>query len=205
MLKQFANSILLFLTTFTLMSFVDYPTNTLSYDHDLCYWIHVNGVKKITCVPENRNPVFGWHEITEYSFLQNGDLLEEREYIEFYYDIQLNDTIAIFNDHRIFFDEQGVIHQRYYLNGEILRKMQLNDKNGNVIYCFYKNDPGHIIRGLFLTKSIKYSDKNDEIEILNFDYLSNSYEEFDTLTFVSLNKDIQTNTISVNIWLKDPL
>ncbi|MBK8927507.1 MAG: hypothetical protein IPM74_16785 [Crocinitomicaceae bacterium] len=134
-------------------------------------------------------------------------MIEERFYEEFIGDVSIDDTAALFDDGFVFFDTLGISHKGYFLKGDIIRKIQLTDANGNLVFYFFKDDEDDFdfYRAKILVKSIKYIDKKRDIEILNFGFMSYYAPYFDTLSSVKLLNDNKTNLISVTAWVKDPI
>lgn len=200
-------SILLILLTFVVASFYDYPSTFLNHDPDFRYWVNKNKVKKLTCSPKTYWTGFDTNYSTEYSYSEKGELIEERFYEEFIGDVSIDDTAALFDDGFVFFDTLGISHKGYFLKGDIIRKIQLTDANGNLVFYFFKDDEDDFdfYRAKILVKSIKYIDKKRDIEILNFGFMSYYAPYFDTLSSVKLLNDNKTNLISVTAWVKDPI
>ncbi|MBK8928027.1 MAG: hypothetical protein IPM74_19535 [Crocinitomicaceae bacterium] len=131
-------SILLILLTFVVASFYDYPSTFLNHDPDFRYWVNKNKVKKLTCSPKTYWTGFDTNYSTEYSYSEKGELIEERFYEEFIGDVSIDDTAALFDDGFVFFDTLGISHKGYFLKGDIIRKIQLTDANGNLVFYFLK-------------------------------------------------------------------
>lgn len=197
----------MFGVTFISMSIYDYPNNILTSDHDLKYWIYTNNVKKLTCSPKTYRLDYDRNYTIEYSFSKNGQLIEERYYSEFIGNTSITDTIALSNDGHNFYDDLGISHKRYLLKGDLIRQQRLFDKNGNLVFCFYRydGDDKDFLRGKILTKSIKYLDGKNNVEILDFGFMHYNEPYFDTTASVILKVNNSKNLISVSGWVKDPI
>lgn len=197
---------MLILLTFVVASFYDYPSTILDHDPDLKYWVYKNKVKKLTCSPMKYWGRFDSNYSTEYSFSESGELIEERYYIEYIGDFSVEDTVALTNDGHVFYDTLGISHKRYFLKGDIIRKIQLNDSSGNLVFCFLKDyeDDFDFYRAKILVKSIKYIDGKRDIEIMDFGFMINYTPYFDTISSVRFANHEKINLVSVTAWVKDP-
>lgn len=205
-MSRLLNSMGLFVLMFSSMGFYDYPSTKLDHDPDFKYWVYKNKVKKITCSPKKFRDHFDYNYSTEYSFSETGELIEERYYIEYIGNVSIYDTVALTNDGHIFYDTLGISHKRYFLEGDVIRKIQLIDTSGNLVFSFYKDDEDDFdfFRSKMLVKSIKYIDDKRDLEIMSFGFMRNYAPYFDTLSSVKLVNDPKTNVISVSAWVKDP-
>lgn len=197
---------LLFALMFISMGFMEYPYNFGSLDPDFQYWIYKNRIKKFISSSERSYGQETLRYFTEYSFSQEGLLVEERKYIEFG-NTSLEDTVPLVSDGIRFHGNRGVSYKRYLLNEKTILHQQSFDKKGDLLFSVFKNNDSHdqtILHGIILMQSIKYATEKEEIEISTFNLNEFNAAYFDTLLFVHLTKDRSNNIISVGSWIKNP-